>query len=70
MKRWEYCTLEWIWAGSSIRINTPVHAEQMLKGSYQEVVALLCEMGRDCWEVTGKVACADWVYWTLKRPME
>lgn len=70
MRRWEYATVEWIWAANELRCTLPGSEQSFSRGSYPEVVALLCELGRDCWEVTGKVAAGDWVYWTLKRPLE
>lgn len=70
MRRWEYATVEWVWVDRSLRCNMPGEGERQRNGSYQEVVELLCELGRDCWEVTGCVAESDWIYWTLKRPLE
>jgi hypothetical protein len=70
MVRWEYATLEWVWEAGSIRLNLPGSNESLREGSYNEVVALLCELGRDCWEVSTTVASADWIYWTLRRPLE
>ena len=69
MRRWEYITVEWVWSSGDIRLNL-LTQQEFRKGSYMEVVALLGELGKDCWEVAGKVASADWVYWTLKRPLE
>ena len=70
MQRWEYSTVEWIWAAGELRITLPGRDEILRRGSYVEVVATLCELGKDCWEVAGKVAAGDWVYWTVKRPLE
>jgi hypothetical protein len=70
MRRWEYATLEWVWEEGSIRLNLPGSSETFSEGSYNEVVTQLCDLGRDCWEVASTVASADWIYWTLRRPLE
>ncbi len=65
--QWQYASLEWLWADSSIRINVPGVPEQHLRGSYQEVVEALSGLGMQRWEICGSIGVADWVYWTLKR---
>ena len=64
--KWSYASVEWVWAGSQIRMNFPGQEEQHRQGSYQEVVELLTMLGGQGWEVCGCVAVADWMYWTLK----
>jgi hypothetical protein len=70
MTRWEYASMEWVWQDGTIRLNLPGQPEQHLEGSYAEVVETLCRLGRDCWEVATTVAVSDWIYWTLRRPIE
>jgi hypothetical protein len=70
MRRWEYASLEWIWQESAMRLNLPGGKETFREGTYSDVVDALCALGKDCWEVVGCVAEADWIYWTLKRPLE
>ncbi len=70
MTRWEYATVEWVWKEGAIRLNLPGRPDHHLLGSYSEVVDLLCKLGRDCWDVASTVAESDWIYWTLKRPVE
>ena len=65
--RWLYATLEWVWTDQLIRLNQPQTAETIRSGSYQEIVELLTELGRDGWEVATSTAGGDWIFWTLKR---
>jgi hypothetical protein len=70
VRRWEYASLEWVWAEGSIRLNLPGGSETFSEGDYNAVITTLCGLGRDCWEVVTTVASADWIYWTLRRPLE
>jgi hypothetical protein len=67
MERWEYCTMEWLWDISSIRLNLADGRESKLGGGYAEVVQTLNSLGANGWDVTGCVATANWLFWTLKR---
>ena len=63
----EYLTVEWLWDGSSLRVNHPNKPEKLSQGSYQEVVDLLTSLGSEGWEVCACVANSNWLFWTLKR---
>jgi hypothetical protein len=67
MEAWEYCSLEWVWDLSTIRLNTTDGKESRFAGSYGEVVKTLNALGAAGWEVAGCVASSNWVYWTLRR---
>jgi hypothetical protein len=64
--KWSYASVEWVWAGSQIRMNFPGQPEQFRQGTYQDVVELLTQLGGQGWEVVACVGVADWLYWTLK----
>ena len=63
----EYATLEWLWDGNSIRINTPGGKETSAEGSYAEVVSSLSALGKKGWEVVTCTSGGNWLFWTLKR---
>lgn len=67
--RWEYCTLEWLWDVHRITLFLAGGSEQSFAGSYATLTDLLNELGRDCWEVCDSSCGANWVFWTLKRPL-
>lgn len=67
MDKWEYCTLEWLWDVSELRLYLTDGQESKFRGSYAEVVRTLNTLGASGWEVAGSVANANWIYWTLKR---
>jgi len=69
MLAWEYASLEWIWDQGGIRVNLPDGTESTAGGSYAEVVETLTQLGRQGWEVAACVAMANWLYWTLQRPL-
>jgi hypothetical protein len=69
MHTFEYATLEWIWEAEGIRLNMPNGEESQTTGSYNEVVELLNFLGQQGWEVATCVASANWMFWTLKRPI-
>lgn len=56
--KFEYATLEWLWDGSSVRVNLPGGEEKTSSGSYKEVVETLSELGSKGWEVVSCVAGA------------
>lgn len=66
MDTWEYCTVEWVWDRSTIRLNA-ADGESTFAGSYSEIIHVLNSLGTKGWEVAGCIASANWVYWTLKR---
>ncbi|WP_026998602.1 hypothetical protein [Eisenibacter elegans] len=66
-QQWEYASLEWLWEANSIRCNLPDGREEILSGSYTELVAILNDLGKNRWEVATCVAGANWIFWTLKR---
>ncbi len=70
METWEYCTMEWLWDVSSIRLNMADGQESKFGGSYMEVVRTLNSLGANGWEVVGCVATSNWMYWTLKRRLQ
>jgi hypothetical protein len=65
--KWEYCTLEWLWNSSQIKINFPSGREKLSQGSYHEIVNTLNELGAEGWEAVNCVSGGNWLYWTLKR---
>ena len=65
--KWEYATMEWLWDTHAIRTNLPGGQEATSEGTYPEVVETLGQLGRDGWEIASCVACANWLFWTLKR---
>ncbi len=67
MEMWEYCSLEWVWNESTMRLNATNGQESRFRGSYAEVVTTLNTLGAQGWEVAGCVASSNWIYWTLKR---
>lgn len=67
MDKWEYCTLEWLWDLSSIRLNDVDGRQSQHSGGYAEIVRTLNTLGANGWEVASCVATANWMYWTLKR---
>lgn len=70
MERWEYAIVEWLWDQDHIRYFLPDGQRFALKGSYSEVVNLLTKLGREGWEVVGNTSTGNWVFWTLKRPID
>ncbi|MFC1975402.1 hypothetical protein ACFLXQ_03270 [Chloroflexota bacterium] len=68
-KEWEYCTLNWIWSDSDIRLTLPNVEESFEKGNHKEIVQMLTNLGKDGWEIVGCVGVANWILWTLKRPI-
>lgn len=66
---WEYCTLEWLWDVGVFRCTMPDGREVQETGSYVELVGLLNRLGSDGWEAATCVASANWLFWTLKRPL-
>ena len=67
MEKWEYCTMEWLWDNSSIRLNLPDGREVKSRGGYPEVTTTLTTLGASGWEVATCVAVSNWLFWTLKR---
>ena len=69
MANWEYATVEWLWDGGHFRVNLPGNREKKSSGSYNELVILLGELGREGWDVASCVSGGNWLFWTLKRPV-
>ncbi len=69
IQSWDHCIVEWLWASESIRINRPDQAEFIQPGSYTEVVQILTALGKEGWEVATCAGVANWLLWTLKRPI-
>ncbi len=66
--RFEYGTIEWMWDQGKIRINLSGNREFKQQGTYNEVVALLNQLGAEGWGVASCVAAGNWLFWTLHRP--
>ena len=64
MDNWEYCTLEWLWDESRMRLNPPDGQESKLRGSYPEVVAVLNSLGASGWQTFWRVTLPS-VRWGL-----
>jgi hypothetical protein len=64
---YEFATVEWIWAESSIRVNLPGSEERILSGSYNEVVTVLSGLGGQGWDVATCSGVENWLLWTLRR---
>lgn len=69
-EKFEYALLEWQWDDDYFRVDLPGGEKQEHEGSYPEAIELLNDLGADGWDVAGKVAVGDWVFWTMKRPVE
>jgi hypothetical protein len=67
LQTWEYCTVEWLWNDSNIRVTRPIQSDDFQKGSYAEVVQTLTQLGSEGWEVASCAGTANWLFWTLKR---
>jgi hypothetical protein len=65
----EYAILEWIWDEELIRCNLPGNKEYKTQGSYAELVQVLNRLGQEGWEVCASASEANWIFWTLKRPL-
>jgi hypothetical protein len=65
--RYEFATVEWLWDQQAIRVNTPGGNQRTLSGSYDEVVAVLSELGGQGWDVATCAATGNWLFWTLRR---
>ncbi|SDH57111.1 hypothetical protein SAMN05421505_11853 [Sinosporangium album] len=64
---YEFATMEWIWDHGSIRLNLPGGIERMYSGSFNEVVAILSDLGGQGWDVASTAANGNWLFWTLRR---
>jgi hypothetical protein len=67
MFRYEFGVVEWLWDENAIRVNMPESNERMFSGSYDEVVAVLSELGSQGWDVATCAAQGNWLFWTLRR---
>ena len=67
MANWEYATVEWLWDSGNFRANLPGNQEKKSSGSYNELVMLLNDLGKDGWEVASCASGGNWLFWTLKR---
>ncbi len=67
MKRFEYLTIEWLWASGNLKVNYGNGREENETGSYDQLVNLLNDKGREGWEAVSSSASANWVFWTLKK---
>lgn len=68
MQKYAYATVEWVWGNETFRVNLPDGEEWQDRGSYNELLALLNQLGQQGWEVVTCAAAGNWLYWTLKRP--
>jgi len=66
----EYCTINWIWSDSDIRVISPTGDGSSHKGGHQEITQLLNTLGKEGWDVVACVAVSNWIYWTLKRSIQ
>ncbi|WP_336211760.1 hypothetical protein [Nonomuraea sp. LPB2021202275-12-8] len=64
---YEFATVEWLWNEQTIRVNTPGGNERMFTGSYDQLVAVLSELGGQGWDVATCAASGTWLFWTLRR---
>ncbi|WP_242614333.1 hypothetical protein [Actinomadura roseirufa] len=64
---YEFATIEWLWDEHAIRINLPGGDERRLNGNYNELVAVLCDLGRYGWDVASSTSGGNWVFWTMRR---
>ncbi len=64
---YEFATIEWLWDLGNIQVNLPGGHEQTYSGSYNEVVSLLSELGRQGWDVAACTSSGNWLFWTLRR---
>ncbi|MFB9964938.1 hypothetical protein ACFFOP_20370 [Sinosporangium siamense] len=64
---YEFATVEWLWDNGSLRVNLPGGSESKLSGSYNEVVALLSDLGSQGWDVATCTSGGNWLFWTLRR---
>lgn len=67
MFTYEFGTVEWLWDQDALRVNMPGSSERRFSGSYDEVVAMLSELGNQGWDVATCAASANWLFWTLRR---
>ncbi|MGW0058851.1 hypothetical protein ACWDTT_02820 [Streptosporangium sandarakinum] len=67
MFRYEFGVVEWLWDLEAIRVNMPGSGERKFSGSYDEVVAVLSELGGQGWDVATCAANGNWLFWTLRR---
>ena len=56
-----------MWDQGSIRINLPGGHEQLYSGTYNELVAVLSDLGRQGWDVAACAGAGNWLFWTLRR---
>jgi hypothetical protein len=68
MFTYEFAIVEWIWDEQTIRVNLPGSNERVFSGSYDELVAMLSELGGQGWDVATCTATGNWLFWTLRRP--
>jgi hypothetical protein len=66
-KNFEYASLEWLWDSSGFRLNLPGNNEKSSAGSYNELVSLMNELGREGWEIATCASGGNWLFWTFKR---
>ncbi|GAA2453645.1 hypothetical protein GCM10010191_85460 [Actinomadura vinacea] len=59
--------MEWLWDQDSLRLTLPGGDERMYTGGYNEVVAILNDLGGQGWDVASSTASANWLFWTLRR---
>ncbi|MEV4179839.1 hypothetical protein ACWDOR_28085 [Streptosporangium canum] len=64
---YEFATVEWLWDQETIRVNTPGGSQRMFSGSYDQLVAVLSELGGQGWDVATCAATGNWLFWTLRR---
>ncbi|MEU6741436.1 hypothetical protein [Streptosporangium sandarakinum] len=67
MFRYEFGVVEWLWDLEAIRVNMPGSDERKFSGGYDEVVAVLSELGGQGWDVATCAANGNWLFWTLRR---
>lgn len=67
MFTYEFGVVEWLWDTNAIRVNLPGGNERVFSGSYDEVVAVLSELGSQGWDVATCAAQSNWLFWTMRR---
>jgi len=64
-----FCAIEWLWANHSMRINLPGGQEDLITGSFAEMVSALSVMGSRGWDVASCAAHDNWLFWTMRRSL-
>lgn len=69
MPPFEFAILEWLWDIETIKVYYPDHSEESFAGSYGKIAETLSILGEQGWDVASTTAGANWILWTLKRPI-